>query len=313
MKMLGHEALAGLCTLGVLVGVPWGLSHDRAQRPEDRELRVIALTGVKKDGAWTDEAVDGTNYWRKTFHPATVTLREGEEVLLRLSSADVRHGFYAPELGVGPVEVDPGHVVELRLKGARVGEFTYYCTVVCGHCHYGMRGIIRVLPAGSPVEVAAPAPPCTHALSPPPPGATLVEQGAFLFSDKGCANCHGKGGSGGVKNPNYLAGTVPQNNLLAEKMRLFEREDAQSAIALLEKRADLDALQSAPPFKSYPQFLAQYHAVHDLILNGNRAGKKDPAGPVPPLNMPSWRHQVSDEDVNALVAYLISQYPWEPE
>ncbi|MHB8875646.1 MAG: c-type cytochrome [Myxococcaceae bacterium] len=313
MKMLGHEIIAGLCTLGVLVGVPYGFSRERAVRPEDQGLRIIALTAVKKDGAWTDEVVDGTNYWRKTFVPATITLRQGEEVLLRLASADVRHGFSAPELGIAPVEIDPGQIVEVRLRGERVGEFTYYCTVVCGRCHHGMRGIIRVLPAGAPLDAVAGAPPCTHDLTPPPAGATLVERGAFLFADKGCANCHGKGGSGGVSNFNYLAGTVPQNNLLAEKMRLFEPEDAKAAIDLLERRADLDGLQGAPPFQSYPQFLAQYHAVHDLILNGNRSGKKDPQGPPPPLNMPSWRHQVSEEDVNALIAYLLSQYPWEDE
>lgn len=313
MRPLGHELVAGLCTVGVLLGVPWAMTLDKRVRPEDRGLRVIQLTAVKKDGAWTDEHVDGTTYWRKTFLPATITLREGEEVLLRLVSADVRHGFTVPELGLGPVEVDPGQVVEVRLKGQRVGEFTYYCTVVCGHCHYGMKGIVRVIAADEPDVMTAAKAPCAHSVAPPPPGATLVERGAFLFVEKGCFNCHGPGGSGGVKNHNYLADTVPQNNLLAEKMRLFEPEQAKAAIELLERRADLDQLASDAPLTNYAQFLAQYHAVHDLILNGNRAGKKDPNGPPPPLDMPSWRHQLTEEDVNALIAYLLSQYPWEAE
>jgi len=306
-----HEVLAGAAVLAAVVVPP--LALHRGPAADRGPARVVSLTGVKKDGAWTDEVVDGTNYWRKTFRSATPVLRRGEEVVLRLASADVRHGFYAPELGLGPVSIDPGKVVELRFRPETAGEYTYYCTEVCGACHFGMRGVIKVVEPGTQAETTAAAS-CDHAqpdasAAPPPVG---VARGARIFRQRGCFHCHGEGGSGGVHNHNYLAGNVPQNNLIAEKMGLFEPEDAQKAIDLLVGRTDLDAV-AEPPFRNWPRFVAQTKAIHALILNGNPAGRKDPAGPQPPLSMPSWRYLLSDGEVDDTIAYLISQYPWKDD
>ncbi|OGQ79858.1 MAG: hypothetical protein A2289_21460 [Deltaproteobacteria bacterium RIFOXYA12_FULL_58_15] len=305
-----QELVAGTLVVGALLGVPAMMRHESSRDG----LRVVSLTGVKKDGVWTDEVVDGTNYWHKTFRRATVILEEGEEILLHLESADVTHGFYVPELGVGAVLVEPGKIVEVKLRGERAGEFTYYCTAVCGHCHYYMQGIIRVLGKGSPEAAAASAvhKRCNHGTAPVATAPrAIVDRGEFLFSTMGCESCHGARGSGGVRNFNYLKDTVPQNNLLAERMQLFEPEDAETVIDLLEKQADLAALESTPPFKTYSRFLAQLKAVQDLIKNGNPAGKKDAAGPVPPLSMPSWRHQLTDRDIDSLVAFLVAEFPWD--
>ena len=140
-----HEIVAGFLVLATLTGLPLGIAHYQRALLTRPDVRVIELTGVRWDGVWTDEPVQGWNYWRHTFRPATITLREGEEVVLRLMSADVTHSFSAPDLGVGPVEVEPGHVVEVRLKGIRSGKFPYFCTVFCGDHHFFMRGAIRVV------------------------------------------------------------------------------------------------------------------------------------------------------------------------
>ncbi len=64
---------------------------------------------------------------------------------------------------------------------------------------------------------------------------------------------------------------------------------------------------------SYRLFVAQYDAVVDLIKSGNHVGKKDVEGPEPPLHMPSWEGRLSDRDVEAVIAYALSEYPWEEE
>ncbi|MBI5508637.1 MAG: c-type cytochrome [Deltaproteobacteria bacterium] len=310
MRALLHELFAATLVTVSLVGISAAMQPE----PATRGMRVVSLTGVKKDGVFTDEKVDGTNYWRRSFRRATVVLDEGETILLRLQSADVTHGFYVPELGVGPVLIEPGKVVELELQGKRAGLFTYYCTAVCGHCHYYMQGTIRVLGRGrkDTETAAAVAPGCRHGGErPASTPRAVVDHGQLLFASMGCESCHGPRGSGGVRNYNYVKDVVPQNNLLAERLQLFEPDDAETVLALIDKGADLAALETTPPFKTYSRFLAQYKAVQDLIKNGNRAGKKDPAGPAPPLSMPAWREQLTDRDIESLIAFLLAQFPWD--
>ena len=40
--------------------------------------------------------------------------------------------------------------------------------------------------------------------------------------------------------------------------------------------------------------------------NGACAGKRDPKGPAP-FNMPSWRKSLTDDEVSAAIAYLVSR------
>ncbi len=149
--------------------------------------------------------------------------------------------------------------------------------------------------------------------APEPHFATKVARGQYLFKQKGCFACHGENGRGGVVNANYIRGTVPALNLLAERLMVDDQDDANTIVGLMEKGQDLDALRSKPPFPRYNVFLAQYHAVKQLIQNGNPAAKKDPNGPMPPLQMPSWRGQLNDQDMTDIIAYLITQYPFDAE
>ena len=50
--------------------------------PDGNGTVVINLTGVAADGVWTLEAVNGLNYWWKTFEPATLYVTEGDEVII---------------------------------------------------------------------------------------------------------------------------------------------------------------------------------------------------------------------------------------
>lgn len=142
--------------------------------------------------------------------------------------------------------------------------------------------------------------------------ATEIERGAHLFQTNGCFVCHGAEGRGGVVNENFAGGTVPALNVMAERMMLFEPEDAQAAIGLIEAGTDLASVND-PPFPGYARFLAQYNAVRWVIENERLAGSLDPAGPTPHLQMPSFGARFDDQATNAIVAYLISLYPWDEE
>lgn len=309
-----REWTAILITVAGLVGIPlWVFAYNRSLDPTD--YRVIHLTGVMKDGAWTTETVTGLNYGLKSFTAAEITLDRGERVLFRLTSADVTHGFYVPELGLGPVEVAPGHVVEIPFVARKTGVFTYYCTTVCGDCHHFMRGFIRIGEGG--IVPDAPSSQsmglCEHHAPPPPRQSDLADLGRDLFRRKGCVACHGESGRGGVPNPNYIKFTVPSLDSLAERMYLYDPQDVETVIDILEKGVDPKTLEGDPPFRRYNRFLAQYQSVSDVIRDGKPAGRRDTTGVHPPMNMPSWDAVLSHRDVDALIAYLLTQYPWEGE
>lgn len=140
----------------------------------------------------------------------------------------------------------------------------------------------------------------------PPPGkAGLVERGAWLYRQRGCFLCHGEEGSGGIRNPNYVKGNIPALDTLAERLMLFDPEDVNLIVEQLERGRNLEALRDDPPVPRYEAFLAQYASVRDVIRKGNAAGKMHPKGPKPPLDMPRNK-DASDEDIRALVAYLLS-------
>lgn len=310
------EMMAVLVTvLGIIGATAWPLLYE-AKAVQERlpsGVQVITLTGMAAEGVWTDEEVRGANYWNYTFPPARPVLHVGQATLLRIKSADVTHTFYAPALGVGPVEVYPGRVVEVRVTPTKEGVFEYYChttATVCGPSHFGMRGEIVVR------NVSPPSLPSIgkYWLMPSPyPSAPRVVRGRWLFQQKGCFTCHGPRGQGGVRNWNYIKGTVPALNTLAERLMLIDREDASAIVTQLERGVALESLSDEPPIPRFNVFLAQYRAIRDVIRKGSPPGKKDLQGPTPPLEMPAWGQKLSDEDINALIAYLLTLQPWEEE
>lgn len=140
---------------------------------------------------------------------------------------------------------------------------------------------------------------------------TVAERGQAVFTQYGCGGCHGAEGKGGVENPNYVLGTVPALNEMADRLMLFEREDAEAFAKMIEDGTSPHALRDKPPFAGYPRFLAQYDAVIGVIKNGAKAAKKDPNGPEPPFQMLAW--SLTDEEIDTVLVYLVSLYPWEEE
>lgn len=306
MKIRTIEVLA---VVGTIVGVGLALllpfSYESYLISKGRpDAQIITLTAVAMTGIWTEQALDGTNYWNTDFQPANPVFRVGKPAVIRLKSADVTHTFYVPSLEIGPIEVYPGHVVEIEVPTAEEGVFDYYCTTVCGEPHFGMRGKIVVQGNADTIEEY-------WLQTEPPESASLLERGDWLFHQSGCSNCHGGEAQGGIPNWNYINDTVPQLNFMAEKLMLFDPEDVEAILRVIESGTPFEQLQEPPPIPRFNVFLAQYQSVRDVIRKGNPPGKKDTSHANPPLEMLAWGQRLSESDIDAIIVYLLSLQPWE--
>jgi mono/diheme cytochrome c family protein len=305
------EKLAVICVLVVLAAVP-GLVfvYQGIYRPARYAERVINITGVGARGAWTLETVNGLNYWWKSFEPATIHIRHNEQVVLRLLSADVFHQFYVPALGIGPLDVEPGYVKEIRFKALKAGIFQYYCTSMCGGCHFYMQGWIVVTPAGE--KPVTPRPIACSLCLPTferPDAAKAVALGEYLYQTMGCMTCHGIAGAGGVDNYNYIKKTVPAHDRTAAKIFLGEEEDREAFLSLIQRGADLNNPPEPPDISRYRVVMSRFNAAVKLIQKGKNAVRLDLAGPEPPLQMPAWKSKLSRQQIHAIMGYFISLMP----
>jgi cytochrome c oxidase subunit 2 len=78
-----------------------------------------------------------------TFEPYQITLKKGAQVTLRLTSQDVKHGFYNRGLKVDE-EIERGMTTEVTLTPDRAGTFPTICDHFCGLVHKNMSMTVLV-------------------------------------------------------------------------------------------------------------------------------------------------------------------------
>lgn len=135
--------------------------------------------------------VVGHQFWWDVRYPEhgirianEVHLPIGQPVEIRVTSADVIHSFWIPQLG-GKIDMNPGHENTLRLVADQPGEYRGLCTEFCGLQHARMHFItIAHEPAAftrwledrstPPVDQTAPS----------------AVAGREVFIGAGCAECH---------------------------------------------------------------------------------------------------------------------------
>jgi cytochrome c oxidase subunit II len=136
--------------------------------------------------------VIGHMFWWEIRYPdaGVVTANElripvGEPVAIHVSSADVIHSFWVPQLGPGKIDMVPGRTNVTWLLADEPGEYRGQCTEFCGVQHALMSLLVIASP---PEEFEA----WLERRTDPPPVPTDVERrrGLFLFSDRGCDACH---------------------------------------------------------------------------------------------------------------------------
>jgi cytochrome c oxidase subunit 2 len=70
----------------------------------------------------------------------------GTPIYIQLTSTDVIHSFYLPNLRV-KMDAVPGQVNRLWFQATQVGDFDIGCAQHCGTHHYKMRGLLNVVSA----------------------------------------------------------------------------------------------------------------------------------------------------------------------
>ncbi|HEX8775635.1 MAG TPA: cytochrome c oxidase subunit II [Pyrinomonadaceae bacterium] len=109
----------------------------------------------------------------------------GRLVQLQLTSTDVIHSFWVPNLD-GKKDLLPGHDNNIWLKADREGEFYGQCAEFCGHQHAHMRFIvIAESQAKFDAWLEAQRRPAAQA-----PQATEVARGQQVFLSAPCIMCH---------------------------------------------------------------------------------------------------------------------------
>ncbi|HWC10752.1 MAG TPA: cytochrome c oxidase subunit II, partial [Acidimicrobiales bacterium] len=150
-------------------------------------------------GALVIEVVGHQWWWEVRYPEERITTANevhipvGRSVALRLTSADVIHSFWVPELG-GKMDMLPDKTNTLVLEADEPGEHVSRCAEFCGLQHTLMGMVVVAEPADRFNSwVAARRQPATE------PGEATARRGAEVFLGAGgCASCHAVRGTAAV-------------------------------------------------------------------------------------------------------------------
>jgi cytochrome c oxidase subunit 2 len=78
------------------------------------------------------------------FIPSAITLKKGEPVILRLTSADRVHGFMSKPLKID-TDIAAGKTTDVTVTPSSAGNFTVICDHYCGTGHGNMKIKVAVV------------------------------------------------------------------------------------------------------------------------------------------------------------------------
>ncbi len=172
---------------------------------------VDAIDAVESEAGDVEVEVVGHQYWWEIRYPGTrvVTANElhipaGEPVTLRLTSEDVIHSFWIPELA-GKKDLVPGRENTLVIEADRPGTYYGQCAEFCGIQHANMATLVVAHPRDEYEAWLA-----GQARDAEEPTTAQEERGLEVFESGACAGCHTIRGTeaGGELGPDltHLAG-----------------------------------------------------------------------------------------------------------
>lgn len=157
---------------------------------------LVLRAGATPDGAETNMriAVSGEMWWwRVTYTDASgnrietaneIHLPVGEPVTLELTTADVIHSFWAPNLA-GKLDMIPGRTNELTVTATEPGVTRGQCAEFCGGAHAFMSfHVIAHTPEEFAEWLAGESGPALA------PDTADLARGQALFLNTGCGGCH---------------------------------------------------------------------------------------------------------------------------
>jgi cytochrome c oxidase subunit 2 len=143
---------------------------------------------------WWDVRYPGTSiHVANEFH-----LPVGTPIDIRLTSADVIHSFWVPQIG-GKVDLIPGQPNDFRFTITKPGLYRGQCAEYCGLQHANMALYVHADPPGLYERWVA-----AHRDPPSEPASDLAALGAVTFQAQSCAGCHTVRGTQaqGTRGPN---------------------------------------------------------------------------------------------------------------
>ena len=113
----------------IIVGLPFGIrAYDRHLKPKDvlQGAREFTLTGHAQKGLVLGEvkANDIISLWQEkgAAEKPLIEVFKGDQVMLKLRSADVTHGFSIKAFGIYVAKgIQPGKTVYVSFKADKVG------------------------------------------------------------------------------------------------------------------------------------------------------------------------------------------------
>lgn len=137
--------------LFMVISIPLGIrAYDQSIKPAGLSsgVKEFVLTGHSEKGWLLGEvkAYDMLSFFkRKTFSQPIIRVSLNDQVVLKLRSADVTHGFSLKGYGIYISNgIDPGRTVYAKFKADKEGTFRFACTVFCGDMHEVMTGMLIV-------------------------------------------------------------------------------------------------------------------------------------------------------------------------
>ncbi len=195
------------------------------------------------------------NYLLEVDRPMVVPV--GKKVRLLITSNDVIHGWYVPQLGVNQYGI-PGFVKDAWFTGTKVGTFRGQCSQICGKEHAYMPIVVEVKSAEdyakwAQAEKAKMPPPEAQQVAAAAPGAAapaddpnkkwtpdeLKAKGEPLFVAT-CAACHQATGKGLPPAFPPLAGSKVVNGPKAGQVAIVLKGKPGTAMASFAHLPDAD-------------------------------------------------------------------------
>ncbi len=162
-------------------------------------LTTVYLVGLRdmRDLSVPDTApavtvdVVGHTWWWQVSYPGegVVTANEihvpvGQDVLLRLRTADVNHSFWVPQLTV-KTDLVAGRLNRTWLRAERAGRFRGQCAEFCGLQHAHMAFVVVAEPERDFRSWLS-----QQARDVPAATTALAQRGRDVFESASCASCH---------------------------------------------------------------------------------------------------------------------------
>jgi cytochrome c oxidase subunit 2 len=136
----------------LMIGIPLGIqSYDQSLKPKNMPdtTKEFTLTGNTQQGWILGEvqAYDILSSLKKNKEhtPPVLRVSKGDQVLLKLRSSDVTHGFSLKAYGIYVSKgIDPGQTIYVKFTADKTGTFKFFCNVFCGDIHHKMHGSLVV-------------------------------------------------------------------------------------------------------------------------------------------------------------------------